>query len=355
MNGNLVKKELYFLMKNPITYVGIIIMILIVTVIIRPYLSLFNHLRENGGAVTYSSDGDIDTGYIPTPSDEIYEMSLQSLQEWLVQDNILSEKDAEDEIKNIRENQWSIEQIAGYMKDNYAANGVKSLFDQKRYKHASFEQMKNYLQNAFQDRTFTKSFSYKYSDFLSIGSILFTIIVFSILLSRDSKKDIYLLLHTKPITGKTYILSKLAAGIIFTYTIIIFYTAIINILAVRNGRSYGFGVSYWDIWKSVAIFNLPNIVLTGCLVVFITLLFRNVIPAIPTLVLYFIYSNMGSTNTVSEYVYQIKPFVLLIRFPGEFATLTIPRGVLINQFFVISLSVLLIIYSIRVWERRRSA
>ena len=355
MNGNLVKREIYFLIKNPITYLGILLMVLIVTVTIKPYLSLYNNLRMEGEPIEYASEGDIDTGYIPTPSEEAYETFLHSLHEGLIKDFNLSETQASQEIKKTRENKWGIDEIAKYMDEKYSAKGVRSLIDQKKFKHADFSEMKLYLQNVFSNKTFTESFSYKYSDFLSMGSILFAMIVFTLIFVDDVKKDIYPLLHTKPLTGREYIISKLLAGTVFIYLVIIAFTTVINIIAIKKGLSYGFKVSFWDIWKSVIVFNFPNVVLTGCLIVFITLTFRNILPAIPALLLYFVYSNMGSANPVSGYVYQVKPLVLLIRFPGEFATLTIPKGALLNQCFVITLSVILIICSISLWERRRSA
>lgn len=53
------------------------------------------------------------------------------------------------------------------------------------------------IEEAFSNRTFTKSFAYKYSEFLSLGSVLAAIILFVMLISRDMRKDIYSLLHTK--------------------------------------------------------------------------------------------------------------------------------------------------------------
>ena len=175
------------------------------------------------------------------------------------------------EIDRIRKNRWDVEEIAKYMDERYSAKGVRSLFNQKKFKHADFNKMQIYLQDSFSNKTFTKSFSYKYSDFLSIGSILFAIIVFTLMLSRDMKKDIYSLLHTKPLTGRQYVFSKLFAGTIFVYIVIIVFTAIINVFAIKKGLSYGFKVSFWDVFKSVMVFNFPNVILTGSLIIFITL------------------------------------------------------------------------------------
>lgn len=354
MRVNLVKKELHLLLKNPITYLGVFLMLIIVSVTIRPYLSLYSGLRKEGEPIEYAPEGDIDKGFIPTPLDEAYEVFIRSLHDGLVKDFNLSEEEASKEMELIMKNNWEIDDIAKYMDKKYSAKGVKSLYEEKKFKNADFKEMQSYLKNNFSNKTYTKSFSYKYTDFLGIGSILFAIVVYILTFIRDIKKDLYLLLHTKPLEGRQYILSKLFAATLLTYGIIIAFTSVINVLAIKQGLRYGFKIDFWDIWKSIIVYNFPNIVLTGCLIIFITLLFGSTIPTIPTLLLYFIYSNMGSINPVSGYVYNVKPFALLIRFPGEFATLTVPKGALLNQCFAIVLSVILVICSIFLWERRRN-
>lgn len=85
----------------------------------------------------------------------------------------------------------------------------------------TFSEMQQYLEESFKDQTFTKSFSYKYSEFLSLGSVLAAVILFVVLLSRDMKKDIYALLHTKPFMGSKYVLCKLISGASVIYMAII--------------------------------------------------------------------------------------------------------------------------------------
>ena len=70
--GAIIKREIYFLLKNPITYLAILLMFAIVTITVRPYLSIYDNLRNENEPVKYDSEGDIDTGYIPTPIEEWY-------------------------------------------------------------------------------------------------------------------------------------------------------------------------------------------------------------------------------------------------------------------------------------------
>ena len=107
-------------------------------------------------------------------------------------------------------------------------------------------------------------------------------------LARDLKKDMYALIHAKSLCGRNYIIGKMIAGVGFVYAVIIPLTFIINMIAMRVGKSYGFRVDFWDIWKRVIILDFPSILLTGCLMMFIALLFRSIMPAIPALLLYFL-------------------------------------------------------------------
>ena len=73
MNWRLVKKDYVLMLKNPLTYLGIFAMILILFMMVSPYFKLYGNLRAEGEEVVYSDGDDIMDGYIPTPEDEIWE------------------------------------------------------------------------------------------------------------------------------------------------------------------------------------------------------------------------------------------------------------------------------------------
>lgn len=52
-----------------------------------------------------------------------------------------------------------------------------------------------------------------------IGSILFTVVIFALILARDLKKDIYALIHAKSLCGRNYIIGKMIAGVGFVYAV----------------------------------------------------------------------------------------------------------------------------------------
>lgn len=353
MNWNWIKREFRYLVKNPVTYIGIVFMVLLVLYMVKPYWEFYENVRDEGEAVSYVMDGDIGSGYILTPMPEMYENALKDIQAYLVSDCDLSEKDAEAEVAKPLENDWDIEETAAYFKEKYAINGIRSKFSEYAFKHATYKEMQEYLKNTFSEKMYSASFSYKYSDALGMGSILFTIIVFSILLVRDMKKDSYSFLHTKPFRGRTFILGKLVAGGGIACISVILLTFIMNLGVLHIGKVYGLPVDYWDMWKNVVLFNIPSVLLTGCLMIFISILFKNIVPTIPALLLYFLYSNIGTTDEVIGYAYKVKPLVLFVRFPDIISEVQMPQGAVMNQCFVIVLTLLLFVGSIWIWERRR--
>ena len=170
---------------------------------------------------------------------------------------------------------------------------------------------------------------------------------------RDMRKSIYSFIHTKPISSRNYVLGKYIAGISMVLLFVVILTAIVDVVAVSAGNSYGYKTSLWDIWANIIMYDLPGILLTGCIMLFISILFKNVIPAIPAMLLYFIYANIGTLSSAEDYHYQVKPGAIFIRFPQLFTETEIPSGIVSNQIFLLILAIVLLIASIQIWERRR--
>lgn len=351
---NIIKRELYYLIKNPVTYVTIILMSVIVVITVTPYLNPYAQVRGEDEPVEYDSDGDIDEGYIPTPVEERYRVALEELKSGLINDVGLNTVQAENEINMIKNNAWEREKIVEYFKDKYSLNGANSTFEKYEYKHATFLEMQQYLEEKFANKTYTKSFAYKYSEFLSLGSVLATVIVFVILLSRDMRRDIYALLHTKFVDGKRYILGKLISGVSIIYVGLILLTIVVDIIVMEKCGALGVEGNFFDIWQIIVVYNLPNIILTGCVTIAVTLLFKSMLPVIPIMLIYFIYSNMGAEIAGSGYIYILRPLGLFIRYPNLFADLVTPKGAVLNQVLLCSVAVILTFLNITLWERRRN-
>ena len=355
MNWELIRKDYTLMLKNPLIYLGIFAMVVILFMTVSPYLNLYGNLRTEGEEVVYSDGADIMDGYIPTPENERWEYVSAKMEAVLVSDYKMSQEDAEKQMKEVRDSNWTIQEIRQYFIDKYDLAGFASVWEDCSYKKADITEMRQYLDTVFQKDTYTNYFARKYADYLGISSILFAMIVFSILLMHDMRKNIYSFIHTKPISGRTYVLGKLFTGISFVICTIIVLTLIADIIALNVGNSYGYPTNFGDIWGTIFAFDLPGILLTGCIMLFISLLFKNIIPAVPAMLLYFMYANIGTINADEGYHYQVKPGAVFVRFPQMFTETEIPSGILGNQIFLLILAIILLIASILIWERRRDA
>ena len=115
MSWKLARKDMSLLIRNPITYLGIIFMIWIVVFTVSPFWNLYGNVRDEKSSVVYDSEGEIEAGYIPTTTEVVYQNVMQELRKSLISDCSLSEEVADKEIQKIQENEWSMDQIAqGY-------------------------------------------------------------------------------------------------------------------------------------------------------------------------------------------------------------------------------------------------
>ena len=81
MSWKLARKDMDLLIRNPITYLGIILMIWIVFYTVSPFWNLYGNVRDEKSSVVYDSDGEIEDGYIPTPTEVVYQNVMQELRE----------------------------------------------------------------------------------------------------------------------------------------------------------------------------------------------------------------------------------------------------------------------------------
>ena len=171
MNIYMLKKEIKYLLKNTIFYLGIIIVICTLVLTLKPYLNLYENVREENSKIVYGDEGIIN-GYIPTEANEQREQAFNRIYESLIEDFDVSEEEATDALNKIKK-MHTQEEIAEYLHENYGISerGVDNVFESYMEKHATKKEMKEYLRETFSKSTFPESFSFKYIDYLGIGLI----------------------------------------------------------------------------------------------------------------------------------------------------------------------------------------
>lgn len=352
----IIEREIKNYLKNPIFWLGMLIVVIQMYQNLNPYLKIhyFNseqEIQELALPRITDKGGDIMRGYIPSSLEQRRETAYKIIKEDLVTGFEFSEEKANEIIHQLKE--LTVEEMSWYMAKNYGYSGIDTVllyFDEHQ---GSMEEVNNYIRTNLEEHSFSYYFSRKFADFGGLFMAFFSTILLSFLFLRDTKKDTYELLHTKPLSSRQYILGKILGGMF----ILLFALSLLNLIFIVLCKFYekktGFPVVLTDIPIASFLYILPNMLMIICVYAIISLLFKNPLPTVPLLLLYIIYSNMGSRNAEGIYGYYGRPLSIMVRFPGNFFDTSPPPMVLLNQIFLILASLALTSFSIYIWKRRR--
>lgn len=169
-----------------------------------------------------------------------------------------------------------------------------------------------------QEHPYSYYFARKYADFAGLFMAFFATILLAFLFLRDTRKDTYELLHTKPIAPWQYVLGKVGSGFLILMMALAVLTLVFGGLCLGKGLSQGFSVNLLDFLVADIVYIMPNMLMIVCVYAIAALIFKNPLPATPLLFLYIIYSNMGGTGADGRYGYQGRLLSIIVRFPGRF-------------------------------------
>lgn len=170
---------------------------------------------------------------------------------------------------------------------------------------------------------------------------------------RDMKKDTYELLHTKPVSAGGYVLGKYLGGILPLSLAVLIITTIFTILCQMNELQTNIIDSIGNMLIGTALYVMPTVLITTGIYVLISLLFRNPLPALPLILAYIVYSNMGSYDVNGNYGFYGQILGMLFRFEGNFFETEVLPVFLLNQIVLLFLTVLFISIGIWRWRKRR--
>ena len=179
---------------------------------------------------------------------------------------------------------------------------------------------------------------------------LFATVLLSFLFIQDTRKSTYELLHTKPVTAVQYICGKVISGFISMLGVLVILNVIFFMLCLKTSLESGFPVTPIDFCVNSLIYIVPNLLMICCVYTITALIFKNPLPAAPVLFLHIIYSNM---LTKKNDIYYMRPFSIMVRFPGRFFETHAAKMSNINQIMLVISSVILVCISVTIWKRRR--
>lgn len=351
---SIVKRECRNYLKNPVFYIGAVLVFIGVYMQLKPYLQLhyFADEKELEKAEEQFGNEGVEGGYIPCSKKERYGVALKQIEKDLQSPLFgMSSKEAE-KVTEAMEH-MSEEEAAAYLEKNYSFIADTSYFAHFDLKKGTVAEVNQYIKERMKEAPYTHYFAEKYADFFGLFMVFYAIILLAFLFYEDMKKNTYELLHTKPVSAFQYVLGKLCGGMAAMLAVTFLITAIFWQMSLQWGRQAGFPVNSLDIWKAVCIYNLPNLLLIVCVYGGVSLAFKNPLPAVPALILHAIYSNMGSRNEEGVYGYYGRPLAIMVRFPGSFLEIEPPSMAAVNQAAILLFSVILAGVCMILWKRRR--
>lgn len=353
----ILKREVKNYLKNPILWVGLLIVIFLLFQNLGSYLKLQYVRSESELEEVHAgnrADADISEGYILASKEKRWELASKKIKDSFVKSFDYSEKQAQEVINKLEQENMTEAEMSAYLVENYDFYGADDIFQDAHTYKGTKEEINSYMGSKFKQKPFTYYFSRKFADFAGLCMGFFASILLAFLFIRDTKRDTYEMLHTKPISAGRYIIGKVAGGFLTLMIILVILNIIFGVLCTVCGWRAGFPVRIWDLLWASLLYIVPNMLMIVSVYTLTAVVFKNPLPAAPLLLLYMLYSNMGSIGPDGQYGYYGKPLAVMVRFPGKFFETSPPPWVLLNQVFLVLASALLILSAAAAWKKWRS-
>ncbi len=343
-------------MKNPLYWIGIVILTISIYGSLSEYLDIhfFSGSREveqlkDAGP----TDADVMNGYIPTTPEEQMDVGLGSIKQTFIDGYDMSEQEAQYAIEDIKEKNLSVDGTIKYLEEEYQFYDGKAVFREAEQKKATADELNHYIMSKISEHSYAYYFAKKYVDFAGFHIAFFSGVLLAFLFIRDMKKDTYELLHTKPISPKSYVWGKYFGGVFPLSLAVLIITIVFTALCQSNDFQTSMIDSFGKMFFATLLYVMPTVLISTGIYVLIALLFKNPLPAIPLILAYIVYSNMGSYDANGNYGFYGRIFGMLFRFEGKFFETEVLPVFLINQIALLLLTLLFIGIGIWRWRKRR--
>lgn len=356
----IVIREMKNYLKRPLFWIALLLVIFGVFQNLGPYLTIHyvsseEELLSNFPEADFPEtihDGDVSEGYVPSGEEWRREIWEKKMRESLILDFQMRQTEAESVIEEMKG--MDIVEACSYLEKNYRYYGTIYIYEDTAYHRGTKNEINAYIDSKLENKSFSFYFSRKFADFAGLFMAFFATVMLAVLFLQDMKENTYELLHTKPISAGEYVIAKVGGGFGICLITLTILNLIFWLACCMFTRSSGFEVKIADFITATCLYILPNMLMIVCVYGLISLLFKNPLPAVPLLILYMVYSNMGSRNEEGVFGYYGRPLAIMVRFPGQFFDTTPPPMALANQSFLILASIGIIIICIQLWKRRRT-
>lgn len=351
----LIKRSVISYLKNPLLWAGLLVVIISVYRCLSPYLSI-HYMSENEKMPDEVAlyDADIMDGYVPTDDNKRRELWEEEIYRNLRDEKKgfgMTETEADRVIAEIQD--MDIKEACNYLKKQYeySYSGALYAYEDLGLHQGTPEEVNQYIKGKLDQHTFSYYFARKFADFAGLHMGFFATILLAFLFLQDTRKNTYELLHTKPVKAWQYVLGKITGGFLMMAGVLFLLNIIFFVLCEVTAIKSGFPMNPLDFLVNSVLYILPNMLMICCVYAVVALLFKNPLPATPLLLLYMVYSNMMK---VTDGIYHAKPLSIMVRFPGDFFETRLPYMANFNQCFLVAASILLALFAVMIWKRRRA-
>ena len=350
----IIRNKLCNIVKNPIYAIGIVVMLAFVYVECSRYLEV-RYFTDDSQIITLDEsevgEADVMDGYIPMSEKERFDSGLSELKNDLTYIG-LPETEAEEICSEA--GRMDMREAIEYLgqKCSFLAN-VSSYFYKDDAKKGTAEAVNSYIKSALAREDYMDYFGRKFADYLGTVFAFFCLILFPFYFGSDCKKDIYELLHTKPLSGKRYIVSQALGSILAGLLAVAVITLVFQGIVFFRKGSFDFAADTLRIWKYSLWCITPGIVFVSAIFLLASVTFKSPFPAIPPVFLLIIYSNSGVKNVEGSFAYLHRPGSILIRYPELFFETNISDRFYAYQAGLAVVGLLIIMLATVVWEKKR--
>lgn len=343
-------------LKNPIYWFGILLVIISIYGSLSIYAGIHffssNKELEELGEI-YSVDVDIMDGYIPAKEEEQIENGLEGIKTALIENYEMTQKDAAEVIDDVKAKALSVQDTIEYLQEEYNFYDGKAYLFKARQKKVDADGANEYISAKLLDHSFAYYFSRKYADIAGVHMAFFACVILAFLYIRDMKKDTYELLHTKPVSAEKYIWGKFLGGLVSLAFALLIITVLFSGICQKNPLQEEIFNNFGNMFLSTILYVFPTIFIVSGIYTLVAVLFKNPLPALPLVLTYIIYSNMGSYDRFGNYGFHGRLLGMLFRFDGFFFETKTQPIFLLNQVTLIVLTSIFIFIAVGCWKRRR--
>lgn len=351
----IIRREIKNYLTNPIYVIGIFFVIVSIYGCLKPYLEVGRYVSESDNEDLQEvnvMDADIMEGYIPVSEEKQLEIGLNEIKKSFIKYYGMNEQEAENAILDVKNQGLSIQGTIEYLENNYEFYDGKAVFLEAKYEKGNTTEVNNYIDARLNKHTYSYYFAKKYADFAGLHFAFFACVLLSFLYIRDMKKDIYELLHTKPVSEKAYVWGKFLGGVLSMLLPLFGTTLMFSVVCQWHASRAGMNANMADLFIATFLYVVPTILIVNAIYTMLALLFRNPVPALPLILAYIIYSNMGGYDKQGNYGFHGKIFGMLFRFEGRFFETKIPAVFTFNQIMLLLLTVIFVFVATNLWKRR---